>query len=961
MLKKKIGKIVTASAVTACVLVNATAAMLPSMSMVAFAGQELGQTDFNDGVGLPWHICESGPGKMKFNIDGGTYNIEIVEPGGAAKGGESRWDCQFRHRGLILEAGHTYEVKAEVTADHDGQIYTKIGDSGSPYREPWHNGYGGNEGNGWNCMQVTANKTLKIESTFTCTENIEVGEWAWQFGGAGQHQSTDCFPAGTKLKFDNMSLIDKTDDKTDYDVLHPKKDVPEGQVRVNQVGYFSTLQKQATAVVEKGTAAQKFSLLDASGKEVYTGTSSATRYDEDSQQYIQVLDFSDFTTAGTYTISCGGKGSYSFKIGNDVYDGILTDAVNYFYQNRSGIDLEEKYITSTGMNESKADLVHVAGHVPDTAYIQSKWVKSYKADGSDVDKSSGTLNGQGGWYDAGDHGKYVVNGGISIWTLNNMYERVLDSDNNSKESKWADNSGTVVIPENGNKIPDILDETKVEMDWMMEMVVPSGYKMTYDASEYGGADTGKYENMVFHKLHDHKWTGLGVRPNDYADEWGTIRIVKPPSTAATLNFVANAAQTARLWKDIDSDYADKLLAQAKLSYEAAKANPELYAPLDQAIGGGAYGDTNVKDDFYWAACELYATTQDATYLTDMKGYADCFKVTTNLEGGENNGSFSSFNWGNTAGLGSLTMYLNRDILDAADAKTLSDSIKKAADTYIAKEEEQGYGIPYQGATFTDAINLGYDDSGKLIEVNGYEWGSNSFVVNNAIVMAYAYDITKDAKYIDGVSTAMDYVFGRNALDFSYVTGYGTYHCENPHHRFWSHELDSTFPYAPSGVMSGGANSGIQDPYVRGMGYKLGTLAPQLCYIDSVEAWSVNEVTINWNSPFAWVVSFLEDEAPLVDRDTLATTAKTTEGGTTSTTTSTGTALYGDVDCNGKIEINDIVLLSRYVAQDAAAKAPTAQGLINADCEYNGTIDAGDITAIARYLAHLCEASELGPQ
>ena len=370
MLKKKIGKIVTASAVTACVLVNATAAMLPSMSMVAFAGQQLGQTDFDDGVGLPWHICESGPGKLKFDIDGGTYNIEIVNPGGKAAGGESRWDCQFRHRGLILKKDHVYEVKAEVTADHDGQIYTKIGDAGSPYYEAWHNGFGNGEGGGdeWNCMKVTANQTLTISSTFTCKQDVEVGEWAWQFGGAGDHQATDCFPAGTKLKFDNMSLIDTKDSTYDYDVLHPKKTVPEGQVRVNQVGYFSTLQKQATAVVENGTAAQKFSLLDASGKEVYTGTSSETRYDDDSQQYIQVLDFSDFTTAGTYTISCGGKGSYSFKIGNDVYDGILTDAVNYFYQNRSGIDLNEKYITSTGENESKSDLVHVAGHVPDNAY-----------------------------------------------------------------------------------------------------------------------------------------------------------------------------------------------------------------------------------------------------------------------------------------------------------------------------------------------------------------------------------------------------------------------------------------------------------------------------------------------------------------------------------------------------------------------------------------------------------------
>ena len=102
----------------------------------------------------------------------------------------------------------------------------------------------------------------------------------------------------------------------------------------------------------------------------------------------------------------------------------------------------------------------------------------------------------------------------------------------------------------------------------------------------------------------------------------------------------------------------------------------------------------------------------------MKGYADCFKLTTSLEGGENTGSFGSFNWGNTAGLGTLTLYLNRDVLDAADAKTVSDSITAAAATYVAKEEEQGYGIPYHTTTITDAINLGYDENGKLIEVDG---------------------------------------------------------------------------------------------------------------------------------------------------------------------------------------------------------------------------------------------------
>lgn len=158
-------------------------------------------------------------------------------------------------------------------------------------------------------------------------------------------------------------------------------------------------------------------------------------------------------------------------------------------------------------------------------------------------------------------------------------------------------------------------------------------------------------------------------------------------------------------------------------------------------------------------------------------------------------------------------------------------------------------------------------------------GFDSFAVNNAIVMAYAYDITGDKKHIDGVSTAMDYVLGRNPLSVSYVTGYGSYHISRPHHRYWSNELDSTLPVAPDGVMSGGPGAGLQDPYIQALGFKRGTLASERCYVDSIEAWSVNEVTINWNAPFAWVVSFLQDEAPNVsdsDEDKLVVTPSKVE-------------------------------------------------------------------------------------
>lgn len=70
-------------------------------------------------------------------------------------------------------------------------------------------------------------------------------------------------------------------------------------------------------------------------------------------------------------------------------------------------------------------------------------------------------------------------------------------------------------------------------------------------------------------------------------------------------------------------------------------------------------------------------------------------------------------------------------------------------------------------------------------------------------------------------------------------------------------------------------------------------------------------------------------------------------------------LYGDVDCNGKVEIADVVLLSRYIAQDENVKTISEQGLVNADCVKDGNVDMDDATAIARYLAHLIEASELG--
>ncbi|CDF02727.1 glycosyl hydrolase family 9./Carbohydrate binding domain./N-terminal ig-like domain of cellulase [Ruminococcus sp. CAG:624] len=213
-------------------------------------------------------------------------------------------------------------------------------------------------------------------------------------------------------------------------------------------------------------------------------------------------------------------------------------------------------------------------------------------------------------------------------------------------------------------------------------------------------------------------------------------------------------------------------------------------------------------------------------------------------------------------------------------------------------------------------------------------------------MAYAYNSTGDAKYIDGVTTAMDYIFGTNALDFSYVTGYGSYYCQRPHHRLWSYELDKSFPMAPKGVMSGGPGSGMQDPYIGGLGYKRGTLAAQKCYVDSIEAWSVNEVTINWNAPLAWVTSFLDDFG---NDEGGSPVTKPTSGKTDPTSPDVKVSLYGDANCDGKVDISDAVLIKCYLLNSSSYPI-SAQGLANSDVQGNKNgVNAQDAVTIQKYI------------
>ncbi|HEZ7986873.1 MAG TPA: glycoside hydrolase family 9 protein [Ruminococcus sp.] len=990
---KKFSKAIVASLMAATMIAPTVATVAP---MSVSAGQVLGETTFEHKA-LPWHTCESSPAKQNFEIKGGEFHVMITTAVGAD---HEKWDLQFRHRNLNFKAGHVYKVSFQAKASRNGlQLCSKIGNISGDEEYCVVNGdqgtmqMGPHMGGQWGNAAKLTTSYQTYSGTFTPTRDLEGVEWAFHYADGTEYEGNA--QDGDEIWFDNMSIECTTCDDCDSDPQNSYGAVnrdystavdssmgtfgaTKNFISVNQIGYYTNLAKVATLGDNSGdvlygstkidlNGSYDFELIDAkSGKAVYTGKTTAVKADKDSADNVCKLDFSEYKTPGRYYLQIKGKEwrSFEFNIGDNIYmdesHNMLTNALNYFYQNRSGIDIEDKYCTSGGSDGKGTGMGHEGGHKTDTATIQKIWKNEYasKEEATSTYKS-GTLTANGGWYDAGDHGKYVVNGGISIWTLQNMYERAIQTEEGKK--KFADGSGTVVVPEAGNGVPDILDEAAVELDWIAQMKVVS-------------SDTawGQYDGLYYHKLHDHKWTGLATRPWDYAGDkledgskgWGTVRIVKPPTFAATLNYAACAAQAARLWAPYDSAKAKEYLDSAKEAFKAYEKHwypyddtevqhptlntkcakeeireDSLYAPMWQAKGGGPYGDNNVLDDAYWAACEIFISASEmgdkeaADYkkvLDDSKYAQYAYTVGTRMVGGENkgdadnkdSGSFTSFNWGNTASAGSLSLALHDDLLSADENSKIKKSVLAAADEYIKCENEQGYGIPYKydGPDYNDPNNL--DPS---IMINGYEWGSNSMVINNCIVMAYAYDLAGDTKYMNGVVSGLDYLFGRNPLSYSYVTGYGTYKEKNPHHRYWSYELDKTLPMAPDGILSGGPNAGLQDPYVRALGFVPGdtTNPSQRCFVDSIEAWSTNEVTINWNAPLAWIVSFMQDEATGAE-----------PGPSTSEDTSNGDIVWGDTNEDGEVNLADAVLIMQNLANPTKYKI-TDQGKLNGDVDTNG--------------------------
>lgn len=546
------------------------------------------------------------------------------------------------------------------------------------------------------------------------------------------------------------------------------------QVRINQLGFAPGAQK--LVVVESPGQAGFQVLAEGRRKPVLEGRLGEAATWEPAGRQAAVADLSALRAPGRYRVQVDGlPPSDPFEVRPDAYEGVAVAALKAFYFNRAG----------TALDPAQAgQWARPAGHPDDSVLVHASAASAARPAGT-------RISAPRGWYDAGDYGKYIVNSGITMWTLLSAWEHYPEFFRNRDAG----------IPESGNAVPDILDESMWNLQWMLDMQDP--------------ADGG-----VYHKLTTLQFSGAVMPHQDTAD-----RYVVAKSTAATLDFAAVMAMASRVYAPYEAQFPGlpaRMAAAARSAWAWARSNPEAVYRQPEDVGTGAYGDSMLEDEFAWAAAELFLLTGEAAYW-------DAFV--------DNAGTPDVPSWAGvrTLGWSSLAHHLQR--LPDEEAR----GFVSAGVLGLARELQQRQaGSPWKVAT----------------RAEDFRWGSSSTVLNQALVLLQGYRLEGTRAMLDAAQSQLDWVLGRNPLGVSLVTGHGLRTPMHVHHRpSQADGIDAPVP----GWLSGGPNPGQQDAKECPVPYP--SSLPALSWLDHDCSYASNEVAINWNAPLVYVAAAVQALTP----------------------------------------------------------------------------------------------------
>ena len=553
---------------------------------------------------------------------------------------------------------------------------------------------------------------------------------------------------------------------------------PAPMIDLDQVGFYPMAPKMA--VITGTPVTDQFFVVAASGGDtVFAGRLGPLTASANSSLSTRLADFTGLKKEGVYCVLVPGMGrSDPFRIGPGVLYPVVRAALKGYYYQRSGMALTPEYAGQWS---------RPAGH-PDTQVL-------VHPSAATAQRPAGTvISTPGGWYDAGDYNKYIVNSGITMGTLLDAYEDF---------PGFFDTLHTNIPPMAG--VPDLLNEVLYNLRWMLTMQDPD------DGGVYHKCTNAVFDGMVM--------PGVTKTP----------RYVVQKGTAATLDFAAVMAQAARVLGHFQQrlpGLSDSCLLAAEQAWNWALKNPNL--AYDQnamnrsflpQVTTGAYGDRSFKDEWFWAAAELMVSTGHTSYGEVVKAQLG--------------NPMSLPSWSNVQMMGEYTLLRYKASLPGdwgAAVKLIRQELLESADRYLDKIGSNAFHVVI-GESKSDFV-----------------WGSNSVAANQGMLLVNAWLQTGERKYLGPALANLDYLLGRNATGYCFVTGIGTHYTMHPHHR--PSVADGIVPPVP-GLMAGGPNPGQQDH----QHYAFSD--PETSYTDQDGAYASNEIAINWNAPLVYLAGAIE--------------------------------------------------------------------------------------------------------
>jgi endoglucanase len=477
---------------------------------------------------------------------------------------------------------------------------------------------------------------------------------------------------------------------------------PGAAIRLSTIGYTADAVKGATIVAPQ---AGVFRLLDAaSGTEVFCGELShgvrtaATDTDEE----VRLADFTAFTAPGRYVLEVDGVGkSEPFAIGPQVWNEAFRIVARGMYLWRCGTEVHAEW---RGRTYRQAPC-HLGDGLLDAVGGPAGAVRK----------------GTGGWHDAGDYNKYVVNAGVTVGLMFKAWEQF----------RPAIETVTLDLPESGRGLPDLLAELKYEFDWLFTMQTEDG--------------------SVYHKLTARDFRYWGPAENDR-----NPRFFTPWGSTATADFVAMMALGARHFREFDPAYAERCLAAARRSWAFLSAHPEQHDADQTGFHTGAYGAADWSHRL-WAAAELWETTGEPAFLAEFERRAAAVEF-----------SLSGPGWGDVRDLALGTYLTSRhpEGRNAALVGHLTGNLFAQAGRVVEACRVNPHGRPF-GATRAD-----------------FFWGCNGSVAAQTYLLHLADRLSPRPapEYRRTAQQALVHLFGRNYHGRSYVTGLGANPPEHLHDR-----------------------------------------------------------------------------------------------------------------------------------------------------------------------------------